>query len=232
MAGLDAAYKEIPKLSSDIIDSLLNKVDISVEKDNCWEWLGMVRSKNKRYGRFRIKKECFSAHRLFYFLFNKVDPKDLHVLHTCDNPSCVNPHHLFLGTNDDNVADKVKKNRQSRNVSWNRGKITKYRNWDNKTCKLTEEQFYEIKNLYAEGKLSLRMIGDKYGVSKPIIGKIIRRMGGDILNRNLLTVDKVIAIRNEYNLGGVTYPKLAEKYNVKVSTISAAVKGRNWKHVK
>lgn len=81
----------------------------------CWDWLA---SKDiKGYGCFNLKQEDNSfhsirAHRASWLFYRGTIPDELQVLHSCDNPSCVNPDHLFLGTNLDNVKDKVSKGRQ------------------------------------------------------------------------------------------------------------------------
>jgi transposase-like protein len=79
------------------------------KKDNgCWIW---TRAKDKKgYGRFGLMYKLILAHR-FSFLVYKFDPKKLMVCHTCDNPSCVNPEHLFLGKSVDNVKDMINKKR-------------------------------------------------------------------------------------------------------------------------
>ena len=79
----------------------------------CWEWLG---SKTRRdgYGQLWVDNHMVKAHRFSYAQFVGEITDGLCVCHKCDNPGCVNPEHLFLGTNADNVRDKVSKNRQSR----------------------------------------------------------------------------------------------------------------------
>lgn len=68
----------------------------------CWWWVGAKFSNG--YGRFWASKE-YLAHRASWLLINGSVPKGLHVLHHCDNPSCVRPEHLFLGTQKDNMID-------------------------------------------------------------------------------------------------------------------------------
>jgi hypothetical protein len=75
----------------------------------CWLWMGARVSKG--YGSIRIADKIIAAHRLSWKLHKGEIPENSHVLHTCDNPPCVNPDHLFLGTNDDNVQDKIAKGR-------------------------------------------------------------------------------------------------------------------------
>lgn len=85
-------------------------------EDECWPFTGPMRGERGHRG-FTIGLRDYYAHRVAYALSTGGDPRrigDPQVLHRCDNPPCCNPKHLFLGTNADNVADKVAKGRQSR----------------------------------------------------------------------------------------------------------------------
>lgn len=77
--------------------------------DNCWIWIGL---KNKAgYGRLRMKYSDKTAHRYAYELYYDKIPKNKIICHKCDNPSCVNPSHLYAGTHKDNAQDREKRNR-------------------------------------------------------------------------------------------------------------------------
>lgn len=81
-------------------------------KFGCWEWHGA--KKSNRYGHIKRNSHdngTIQVHRLAYMLFFGPIPEGLLVCHHCDNPSCVRPEHLFLGTDLDNVRDMIKKGR-------------------------------------------------------------------------------------------------------------------------
>jgi hypothetical protein len=79
------------------------------KESGCWEWQGKLDCYG--YGVFKVGDKSYKAHRYSYELYKDSFDKSLHVLHRCDNPRCVNPDHLFLGTNRDNIQDKVNKGR-------------------------------------------------------------------------------------------------------------------------
>ena len=83
---------------------------VTTARDGCWVWNGAKRTKFS-YGVFSIKHQNHQAHRIAWELVNGSIPDGLFVLHKCDNPPCVNPEHLFLGTHIDNMRDMVKKGR-------------------------------------------------------------------------------------------------------------------------
>lgn len=129
---------------------------VEKSENGCWIWKGF---KNKKgYGHFRSydyknNKPIIAAHRASYKIFNGQLKEGFHVCHQCDNPSCVNPDHLFLGTNLVNVYDKLAKGRAG---------------------KLTWEQVAEIRRLHETGKYSYGQIAEKFNVSNKAIGHIVR----------------------------------------------------------
>ena len=89
----------------------------------CWEWTASQNPDG--YGQFKLNGRREKAHRVAHVLYIGEIPKGMCVLHRCDNPSCVNPEHLFLGTHADNVKDKVAKGRAAKGEKNGRAKLTK-----------------------------------------------------------------------------------------------------------
>lgn len=100
--------KPIPDLSDGYTNKFWSKVNQKSQYE-CWDWLGAC-EKNGR-GVVRIQKGLFKAARIAYFLTHGLYPGEQLVCHTCDNPNCVNPEHLFLGSHVDNMTDMARKGR-------------------------------------------------------------------------------------------------------------------------
>ena len=81
----------------------------AVTESGCWIWVAQTNAKG--YGRLRNDGGSTYAHRISYQLYKGEVPGDMLVLHSCDNPTCVNPAHLRLGTNSDNMIDMYQRNR-------------------------------------------------------------------------------------------------------------------------
>jgi len=130
----------------------------------CWLWT--VYRSRQGYGIFGLPGREGGhalAHRVAWELVNGPIPDGFHVLHHCDNPPCVNPAHLFLGTDADNSHDKVVK-----------GRASHLRGEDSGMAKLTEQDVREIRRLSALG-YEQRPLGRMFGVCKSAIGYIVRR---------------------------------------------------------
>jgi len=138
----------------------------AVVSDGCWEWSGY---KNKSgYGFTRVGgrgSKGVLAHRLSWVLHHREIPDGLHVLHRCDNPSCVNPNHLFLGTNQDNINDRVSKGRSSHWISF------AIRN-EHPRMKVTESQLVEMIDRRSRGE-KVKDIAAVYGVTKEHASRLI-----------------------------------------------------------
>lgn len=110
-----------PWIDQRLRDRFLSKVDRK-GIDDCWTWNAAKTTTGRRTpqrGVFRIGPKLFLAHRAAYVLFVGEIPGGAVVCHKCDNPICVNPSHLFVGTQSDNIRDCVEK---KRHVSWGRFK--------------------------------------------------------------------------------------------------------------
>lgn len=119
--------------------------------NGCIEFTGHTDIKG--YGKINVSGKTERTHRVSYHLFNKsiLGSPDRQVLHKCDNPSCINPHHLYEGTNSDNVKDRVKRNR---GAVGERIHLSKY----------SEEFVLELKEYYKISGRSMRQCGRDYNI--------------------------------------------------------------------
>jgi len=130
-------------------------------KEECWDWTAYKTADG--YGRMGgIGRKILTAHRVSWELHNGPIPGEMCVCHSCDNPACVNPDHLWLGTHQDNMADRDEK-----------GRHTPTSGERNRHAKLTENQVMAIRSEYpGTGQAEL---AEKYGVRRKTISKIICR---------------------------------------------------------
>ena len=134
--------------------------------ENCIEFQGY---KNKDgYGRKHSGGKMYLAHRLSYCKAKNIDIKEIDglvVMHVCDNPPCVNPEHLKLGTNQDNVDDKMKKGRHASNPN-TRGEA-------HGRAKLTSDDVLRIRE--AVKFKTQKEVGKIFGISNQHVSDIARR---------------------------------------------------------
>lgn len=139
----------------------------------CWEWRGNKTTQG--YGRVTIRRRQHSAHRLMWEWHNgEPVPDGLVVRHQCDNPPCINPHHLLVGTHADNIADKVRRGRQAR------GEMLPQ-------TKFTQEQRREVHAKFIKDfapaisghkwRSNVRELAQEYGVSEHYIYNILAGRG-------------------------------------------------------
>lgn len=154
---------------------------IVVKKSNCWEWQGSTDSCG--YGRMKVYQKNHGTHRLsahVFFNFN-LDSK-FHVLHVCDNPPCINPDHLYIGTHEDNMKDMSKKGRavciwkgKKRDKKF-RDKISKRMRGENcHFSKLTEKDVLEIRDMLNTKRYKQKDIAKLFDVHPVNISKIKKR---------------------------------------------------------
>lgn len=161
--------------NSFLIKRFLSKVK---KTKYCWVWIA---SKNKDgYGWFRYNNRMLGSHRISWLIFIGKIPKNLRVLHKCDNPSCVNPEHLFLGTQKDNVQDCIKKKRFKNN----QGET-------NPNCKISNE---DIVFIYNNKNLGRTYFAKKFNVHPCYISSIFSKRN----NRVNILLNKTM---NGYNKG-------------------------------
>jgi hypothetical protein len=153
-------------LSQADIERFWRKVKRSDDLFDCWEWQAGIH--HNGYGQFHANDRDLSAHRVSYVIANgQIDVNDpdgkFLVCHRCDNRSCVNPTHLFLGTHYENMMDRESKGRNKPAIGEANG-----------SAKLNKIEALAVRILYASGGLTHSQIGRIFNVSKACVGRIVR----------------------------------------------------------
>lgn len=142
-----------------INSAITNRFWTKVNKtQDCWLWT--ANTCRDGYGNITANKIQYKAHRYSLLIHGVAVPKGSIVMHTCDNPSCVRPEHLIVATQQDNIKDKVIKNRQAVGEAIG-------------VSKLTESTVLEIRSLYPT--LSIRKLSRKYNTCENNVRAIVKR---------------------------------------------------------
>lgn len=147
------------KLDKKLVDLFWSRVDVR-SPDECWLWTSY---NSKGYGQITYKQVVYRATRLS-LMIHGVDPGKLFACHKCDNPTCVNPAHLFLGTANDNTRDRVRK--------WRGARGERHPN-----AILTEEIVLAMRSEYAANPVpgETKRIAQRYGVDRTLVNGIVAR---------------------------------------------------------
>ena len=161
-----------PKVDPYTKQYILDRVSVNSDT-SCWEWKPSIPRKD--YGRVIVKGKGTTAHRLAYELWSgETPPRHLCVCHKCDNPPCVNPEHLFLGTNKDNARDAAAKGRSFfyKGHQKSRGKRKRV---------LTDE---DVRLIYLSRE-PLDVLAKRHGVSGSCVSRIRRGHAKQLITKDL-----------------------------------------------
>ena len=145
----------MPGKRGSVRDRLLAKIAIDATT-GCWNWTASKFPDG--YGQFVEVRTSRGAHRVSYELHCGPIPSGMCVCHRCDNRGCINPDHLFIGTNSENMADMTAKNRQAKGAT-------------NGRAKLTEDDVLSIRSAVG---ITQKKLAAKYGVGQILISRIRR----------------------------------------------------------
>lgn len=232
----------LEKMTEKDVDRFWSQVAIRARQDVCWEWKGYKIKYG--YGRIRCYRTRVLSHRLAFFLAGKqITNEKPHVLHSCDNPSCCNPSHLFAGSPADNCLDKEKKGRAN-HAKGEAGGV----------AKLSASKVAEIRALCDSGGMSYRKIAPLFNVTGRTIGCISRRVswthvpeqnpgavrsariknmsflpGEEHLNAKLSASD-VIQIR-QLSEEGMEQKEIARLFGLSRRNVNGIVRRETWTHI-
>lgn len=190
----------------------------------CWEFIG---TRNKRgYGVFTFENKKVPAHRFSYQIHVGNIPEGRLVLHKCDNPPCVNPEHLFIGTQFDNMRDMVQKGRNANTKGTNNPRASIY-----------DDSVIQIRDLWDTGA-SIKEIAIHFMIPKSTVRNIISNVTWKHLPRckrlpsnrgSHLTENDIFEIKRLGSLKRISQEFIGNMFRISQAQISKIVCGESWK---
>jgi len=234
MLNFDLEYCRVNGITKDIIRRFWEKINFPENRiDGCWIWT--AGKDGHGYGSFNFGSKVVSSHRFAYMIFKGTIKEGLLIRHICDNPSCVNPNHLLVGTHQDNTQDKLDRNRLNPAKGENNGQSI-----------LTELEVKEILYKLIDD-IIVSVLAEQYNVCTGAIHAIANGVNWKHIYIQLTEEQKQ---KIKYNLTCRIKTKLTEElvdeilvkllqkvsvkdlmvqYNVSYSTICSISLGKTWK---
>jgi AraC-like DNA-binding protein len=206
----------------DDLKRIWNKILVPENLEECWEWQGATGATDN-YGRTTFKGRPYLVHRFIYECYFGIIPKGLYICHDCDNPKCVNPNHLFKGTQIQNMHDMIHKGRGGKN-------------------NLTDDQIIELLTFAQNNKMSMQKVANKFNITSSYLRRIIYGQYRKSISNNfdlkliknnlrtLLTDNIVRQIRQDINLG-IRRKDILSKYNILWTVYDNIKNYDTYKHV-
>jgi hypothetical protein len=232
-------FKEINPSAKDI-ERFWSKVDKRGE-DECWEWKD--HKDRGGYGKIWLSGRNVLAHRFAWVIANGKMPDGLFACHKCDNPACCNPNHLFAGTSQDNIDDRVRKGRSAcgdRNASrlypekrergenhWTRRNPEKAARGDRNGARLHPEKLARGANHWVNKYPELLCRGDNHW-TKAMPDKTLKGEGHGMA---VLNTESVRLIRFVWGNGGYSKAALGRIFGVTSTNIFDIVNNKTWRHI-
>lgn len=210
------------EITNDHIKRFWEKVDKNGD-GSCWIWI--AGKTGHGYGALYINKDCksYGAHRVSWIIKNGSIPGGLFVCHKCDNPACVNPDHLFLGTLQDNVQDMISKSRKPKGE-------------DSTSSKITWDIVNQIRKMYQTGNFKQRELGARFGLDQTQVGHIVSNeqwIDENYKREVISTAHKMSLIKAQkvrwLNKVGFNQTQISKMFNVHKSLISLIIRNKIWR---